>query len=76
MIRLFEDQLASHRSDMFKIMILGELIDRGPQSANFIELAETSCDQCNNVGSVQGNHKELYLPTFVVNERAACSSVL
>lgn len=71
MLRLIEDDLANRPTDIFKIIFLGDLIDRGPQSADIIELAETLSRSTSHLQFLKGNHEEMFLHAFAGDEQAA-----
>lgn len=71
MLRLIEDDLASRPVDIFKILFLGDLIDRGPRSADVIALAETLAQSTSHLQFLKGNHEELFLRAYAGDEQAA-----
>ena len=71
MLRLIEDDLAKRPIDIFKIIFLGDLIDRGPQSADIIELAEALSRSTSHLQFLKGNHEELFLRAFAGDAQAA-----
>ncbi len=44
-----------------QLILLGDLIDRGPQSAQMIERAMTLAQSAENVSFIKGNHEELFI---------------
>lgn len=44
-----------------QLILLGDLIDRGPQSAQMIDRAMTLAQSVDNVSFIKGNHEELFI---------------
>jgi serine/threonine protein phosphatase 1 len=53
------------------IILLGDLVDRGPRSAQVIEQALTLSQAANNVHFIKGNHEEVFVMAARGDPRAA-----
>ncbi|PCD01672.1 serine/threonine protein phosphatase [Sphingomonas spermidinifaciens] len=53
-----------------QIVLLGDLVDRGPDSAGVVERAMTLAREGRTVRGLKGNHEEMFLAALAGNERA------
>lgn len=63
MIAAIEDEIASAPGLDHQIVLLGDLVDRGPDSAGVVERAR-AWQQARNVRILAGNHEEMFLAAF------------
>lgn len=63
MIRAIEQDDAVRGAADTTIVLLGDLIDRGPDSAGVVALARTWAEQ-RNIKLIMGNHEEMFLDSF------------
>lgn len=61
MLQRIGDDLAERPSPLFQIIFLGDLIDRGPQSARVVESAMTLARGTSRLRFLKGNHEEMLL---------------
>ena len=62
-------ETASRTSESLKIILLGDIIDRGPQSAECLALAHELVTQ-SKVTLLRGNHEDLLIKTLAGNQTA------
>lgn len=63
MVRAIEKDIRSREAADTTVILLGDLIDRGPESARVIKLARR-WTQRRNVRFLSGNHEEMFLQSF------------
>ncbi len=63
MIAAIEDEIATAPGLDHRIILLGDLVDRGPDSAGVVARAQ-AWQQARNVRILAGNHEEMFLAAF------------
>lgn len=63
LIRAVEEDTASGKEAETTIILLGDLVDRGPESAGVIKLARL-WNEYRNIRFLAGNHEEMFLEAF------------
>lgn len=71
MLHAIGQDIAQRPTNGFRIVFLGDLIDRGPQSAKIISLAQTLAQCTSKFRFLKGNHEELLLRAFKGEVRIA-----
>jgi serine/threonine protein phosphatase 1 len=63
LIAAIEDEIAGAPGHDHRIVLLGDLVDRGPESAGVVERTR-AWQQTHNVRVLAGNHEEMFLAAF------------
>lgn len=61
MLDAIEADVDSHPPDDVRLVLLGDLVDRGPQSAEVVQAARQLCESSDSVRVLMGNHEEVFL---------------
>lgn len=68
--KILEEQEYRGSVDDFRLILLGDLIDRGPNSASVVDLALTLTGLWPGFACIKGNHEEVFAQAFLGNPHA------
>ena len=71
LISLIDQDDASRQPAQTYLIMLGDLVDRGPDSAGVVALIRALMEQNPKVRLIKGNHEEIFIAAARGNERAA-----
>lgn len=61
MLEEVEADVGAYPAENVRLVLLGDLVDRGPQSAEVVERALQLCESSKSVHVLAGNHEEVFL---------------
>lgn len=61
MLEQVEADVGDHPPENVRLVLLGDLVDRGPESARVVERARQLCQSSDSVRTLMGNHEEVFL---------------